>query len=115
MSLMDESTRWSNKKRTKKISIVEQSGNEEMRRQVLVDCFYLLRVCTLMMHPIVPEGTEKICNYLGFEYEEFFSWNYDFENMEELCSATAIDEGRHLVRELPPRTDFFTKHPSQLK
>ena len=82
---------------------------------MLVDSFYLLRVATLLMHPIVPAGTEKICDYLSFEFDDFFSWNYDFEGMDELCSASEQDEGRHRIRELPPRFDFFEKHPSQRK
>jgi methionyl-tRNA synthetase len=115
MSLMDGFIRWANKYWTEQIRTVEHEGDEKRRRQVLVDCFYLLRACTLMMHPVVPAGTEKICDYLGFDYDDFFSWNYDFEDMEELCSASDIDEGRHLIRELPPRTDFFERHPSQFK
>lgn len=115
MSLMDEFIRWSNKYWTENIREVENKGDEKRRRQVLIDCFYLLRICTLLMHPIVPSGTEKICDYLCFDYEEFFSWNYDFDNMDELCSGGDIHESRHRLRELPPRTDFFEKHPSQFK
>lgn len=115
MSLMDGFIRWSNKYWTEQIGAVERSGDEGMRRQVLVDCFYLLRICTLLMHPVVPMGTEKICEYLCFDQEEFFSWNYDFDNMDELCSGGDIHEGHHLIRELPPRTDFFERHPSQFR
>lgn len=114
MSIMDTFIRWSNKYWVEQITEVE-NGNEEKRRQVLIDCFFLLRICTLLMHPIVPAGTEKICDYLCFDCEDFFSWNYDFDNMMELCSGGDIHEGRHLVRELPPRTDFFERHPSQYK
>ena len=109
MSLMDDFIRWANKYWTEQIRLVEQDSDEEKRRQVLVDCFYLLRISTLLMHPVVPAGTEMICDYLSFDYDDFFSWNYDFEDMEELCSASDIDEGRHPIRHLPPRTDFFGK------
>ena len=47
--------------------------------------------------------------------EDLFSWNYDFEDMDELCSAGEITAGAHPVRELPPRFDFFKKHPTQYK
>ncbi|MEG0322389.1 MAG: class I tRNA ligase family protein, partial [Raoultibacter sp.] len=115
MSLMDEFIRWSNKYWTENIREVENSGDETRRRQVLVDCFFLLRIAALLMHPVVPKGTEKICDYLSFEFDDFFSWNYDFESNGELCSAGELDEGRHRIRELPPRTDFFAKHASQFK
>lgn len=115
MSQMDEFIRYSNKYWSEHIREVEQTEDEDLRRQVLIDSFYLLRVCTLLMHPVVPTGTEKICDYLNFEFDEFFSWNYDFESMEELCGTAEITEGRHRVRELSPRTDFFAPHPSQFK
>ena len=115
MSLMDDFIRFANKHWSEGIRAAELEEDDEARRQVLVDSFYLLRVATLLMHPIVPAGTEKICDYLSFEFDDFFSWNYDLEDVGELCSAGEIDEGRHRIRELPPRFDFFEKHPSQYK
>ena len=115
MSLMDEFIRYANKYWSGNIRTVENEGNEELRRQTLVDSFFLLRIATLLMHPVVPVGTEKICDYLNFEFEDFFSWNYDFDSMEELCTALELDEGRHRVRDLPPRFDFFKYHPTQVK
>lgn len=115
MSIMDEFIRWANKRWSDGIREVENTGDDELRRQVLVDSFFLLRMATLLMHPVVPAGAEKICDYLSFEFDDFFSWNYDFENMDELCSAGEITEARHRIRELPPRFDFFAKHPSQYK
>jgi len=119
MSLADEFIRFANKHWAdgiKAASEAEEAGESsalEQRRQVLLDSFYLLRVCTLMMHPIVPQGCEVICDYLDFEPAEFFSWSYDFNGMEELCHGGEIDEARHKVCELPPRFDFFRKHESQ--
>lgn len=119
MSLMDGFIRWANKYWSDGIAAVEKAGEGEasdsQRRQVLLDSFYLLRVCTLLMHPIVPKGAERICDYLSFEFADFFSWNYDFDSMEELCGAAELERGGHLVRELPPRFDFFAKHPSQVR
>ena len=80
-----------------------------------MDSFYLLRMATLLMHPIVPVGCEKICDYLSFDFGDFFSWNYDFDSNDELCPAIEIDAGAHRIHELPPRFDFFRKHESQYK
>lgn len=115
MSQMDDFIRWANKYWTENIRESENSGDKEMRRQTLVNCFYLLRVCTVLMHPIVPRGTEKICDYLCFAQDAFFNWNNDFASMEELCTPQEIAQGAHELRTLPPRTDFFEKHPSQFK
>ena len=113
MSQMDEFIRWANKRWADGIRQATNEDNDEMRRQVLLDSFYLLRVACLLMHPVVPAGCEKICDYMDFAPEDLFSWNYDFEDMDELCSAGDITSGTHPVRELPPRFDFFKKHESQ--
>lgn len=120
MALMDEFIRYANKYwssgiRSAENEEIEQEAKISLRRQVLIDSFYLLRIATLLMHPVVPRGTERICDYLNFDFDEFFSWNYDFKSMEELCNANELDDGRHRVRELAPRTDFFKFHPSQIK
>ncbi len=115
MSHMDDFIRWANKYWADGIREAEKTENMELRRQVLLDSFFMLRVATLLMHPVVPKGCEKICTYLNFEFDDFFSWNYDFEDNDELCTASEIDAGAHRVAELPPRTDFFEKHPSQFK
>lgn len=115
MSQMDEFIRWANKHWAEGIGEAQKAEDDELRRQVLVDSFYLLRVATLLMHPIVPQGTEMIADYLMFNPEDLFSWNYDFESNDELCTAAELEQNCHRVRNLPPRTDFFEKHPTQLK
>lgn len=128
LSVAEGLIRYSNKHWSAGISEVEEAAKSngdagsaedgvsaEMRSQLLADCFYLLRICTLLMHPIAPKGCETICSYMDFSEEEFFSWNYDFDDNRELCSAVEIDDGRHTVRQLPSRFDFFPKHPSRFK
>ena len=63
----------------------------------------------------MPVGCETICERMNFANEDFFSWNYDFEGNAELCTASEIDAGAHRIHALPPRFDFFKKHPSQYK
>ena len=111
----EEFIRWSNKWWADGIKAAEASEDADARRQVLVDSFYLLRVACLLMHPVVPVGCEKICDYLSFDFGDFFSWNYDFDSNDELCPAIEIDAGAHRIHELPPRFDFFRKHESQYK
>lgn len=119
MAQVDEFIRYANKwwaDGIKYASDAEQAGNPDassLRRQVLLDAFYLLRIATLLMHPIVPAGCEVICDYMDFAPEDFFSWTYDFENNNELCHAGEIDAQFHKVHELPAKFDFFRKHESQ--
>ncbi len=79
---------------------------------VLRNAFYLLRVATVLMHPVAPCGTQKICDYLGF-CDDFWSWDFIFESNEYFCDDAEKEACRHAIKTLPPRTDFFEKHPSQ--
>jgi len=86
--------------------------------QQLVDAFFLVRVGALMVHPVAPAGAESICRYLSFAPERFFSWQGLLDDggvagIETLCTAEERLAGSHEVGILPPRTDFFSKHPSQ--
>jgi methionyl-tRNA synthetase len=90
------------------------------RRQLLVDCFYLLRVSLMLMHPIAPAGTRKVLGYLLLDSTEadFFSWQHiDADGIPSGYDPFLTDASRHAkahaLRELPPRTDFFERHPSQ--
>jgi methionyl-tRNA synthetase len=86
------------------------------RLAVLRNAFYLLRVCTVLMHPIVPSGTRMIFEYLNFATDEraFFSWDHLFETgYEPFLTDEDRERGGHPLRELPPRTDFFKRHESQ--
>jgi methionyl-tRNA synthetase len=113
LSTCDEFIRWSNKYWADGIKTAEVQGGEEARRQVLLDSFFLLRIATLLMHPMVPVGCEKIADYLSFDFDEFFSWNYDFDNNDELCHGIELEDQAHRIHVLPPRFDFFRKHESQ--
>ncbi|MBQ9059081.1 MAG: class I tRNA ligase family protein [Atopobiaceae bacterium] len=83
--------------------------------QALANAFCELRTLTLLMHPVVPSGCERIAHMLGFEPELFFSWEHAFEGPAELASLLGEAAGEHAIDELPPRFDFFEKHPSQVK
>ena len=102
MSLMDEFIRFANKTWADGISAADGADDADARRQVLADAAYLLWVCTLLMHPVVPAGCEDICAKLRFDADAFFSWDHAFCSLAELDAA---DE--HVVEELPPRYDFF--------
>ena len=102
MSLMDGFIRYANKTWADGISAAEQAGDADARRTCLADAAYLLWVCTLLMHPVVPAGCEDICEKLAFDSAAFFSWDHEFRSLAELDDAA-----EHEVQELPPRYDFF--------
>ena len=96
-------------------AIREAGDDQEARKQVLAAAFYLLRTATMLMHPVVPRGCELIFAQLGLDTstEEFFSWDHIAEGNEVFFSPADIENGGHPLKELPPRFDFFEKHPSQ--
>mgnify|MGYP004458319347 FL=1 len=90
-------------------------GDDAAYEQALADAFAALRTTTLLMHPAVPCGCELICEHLGFDTDVFFSWEHAFETPAELAQALGQTPAEHMLVELPPRFDFFEKHPSQVK
>ena len=78
-----------------------QEQPEEFR-QFLIDAFHMLRVSTVLLHPIAPKGTEKILQQLNLD-DRFWKWDYIFETLYFFMA----DPNLHQPKELPPRTDFF--------
>ncbi|MBP3884731.1 MAG: class I tRNA ligase family protein [Olsenella sp.] len=91
------------------------NGQDDAYAQALADAFAELRCVTLLMHPAVPAGCELICDHMGFSHEQFFSWENAFLSPNELAAQLGESPEEHAIVELPPRFDFFEKHPSQIK
>ena len=84
---------------------------EENIKQTLIDAFYMVKVATVLSHPIVPSGTEKTCEYLNVDPDKFFSWDNIFADLYDLID----DKENHKFKELKEHEDFYLKHPSQFK
>jgi methionyl-tRNA synthetase len=89
----------------------KNSNDEEKIRQTLIDAFYMVRVAAVLSHPIVPDGCEKICDYLNVDPDRFFSWDNIFADIYDLID----DKEDHKLKELKEKEDFYVKHPSQFK
>lgn len=109
MNLMDTYIRNINKYWSRSIRQAEEGNDRELLTQVLSDTFHMVRTATVLMHPIAPEGTEMILDYLMLG-EEFWNWERIFEPVY----AFMPDPENHKLRFLEPRVDFFGKHPSQI-
>ena len=88
-------------------------GDNAAYEHALADAFVALRTTALLMHPAAPSGCEKICTYLGFEPDLFFSWSHAFDTPVELAQLLGQSPAEHQITQLPPRFDFFKGHPSQ--
>lgn len=89
-------------------------GDDAAYEHALANAFAALRTTCLLMHPAAPMGCELICKHLGFDPQVFFSWEHAFETPSELAVALGETPESHPIVELPPRFDFFEKHPSQM-
>ena len=95
---------------------IREAGEDlDARRVVLTSAFYLLRIGMILMHPIVPRGCELIFEMLDLAVplENYFSWENINKGSEAFFSPADQQIGGHRVKELPPRFDFFKRHPSQ--
>ncbi len=110
MNLLDDYIRGINKYWAKYMREADDNNDPDLRSRVLADSFHMVRTAAVLMHPIAPEGTEMIREYLGLG-EEFWSWERIFDKVYDFMD----DPYKHKLKFLEPKTDFFAKHPSQLK
>ena len=108
--VLDEFIRGINKYYTKAQAIYNQSNNIQDLKTAVVNLAHLIRVATVLCHPVVQTGSEKIAEYLNVDISKFYDWNYIFENIYYFVK----DKNNHKLKEIPPKFDFFKKHPSQL-
>ena len=104
----DKFIRNANKYWSKSTKGIDWSDPGTSVHQPLVDIFHLLRVATVLMHPIAPTGTEKILHHLHLG-ENFWNWEHIFETIYFFMD----DPSTHRPVPLPPKSDFFERHPSQ--
>lgn len=110
MHHMDTYIRHMNKYWVKNMRLAEENNDSQVRYQTLINALHMVKVAAVLMHPIAPEGTEMIGEYLNLG-EELWSWDNIFKTIYELMDNPAD----HCFKFLEPRVDFFKKHPSQLE
>lgn len=102
MNLMDTYIRDANKFWAKNIKDAE--ADTEKRNQVLIDTLHMVKTAMVLMHPVAPEGTELLCEYLGFS-KDIWNWEYVFDTLTDLAKSNG--ETEHRLKFLEPRFDFF--------
>jgi methionyl-tRNA synthetase len=110
MNLMDTYIRNANKYWVSGMKEAKDNNDMDLHALVVVNAFHMLRTALVLMHPVAPEGTELVCDYLNFG-KEFWDWNRIYDTVYDF----AEDPKKHPLKTLPPRFDFFSKHPSQLR
>jgi len=64
----------------------------------------MVRVASVLLHPIAPIGTEKVREYLRVG-REFWDWARIFEPLQSFMT----NPSEHQFAHLPPKFDFFEK------
>jgi methionyl-tRNA synthetase len=82
----------------------------ELRAQTVADTFQMVRIASLLAHPIAPDGTENVRLHMRGG-NAFFDW----KTLDEPFYALLENPGHPEIVELPPKTDFFEKNPASLK
>lgn len=113
LALVEEFCRASNKRWD---AAAKAAGDDtQAYAAALADAFVALRTVAVLMHPAVPAGCELICEYMGFEAQDFFSWDNVLDTPRDLATKLGENADQHTIVELPSRFDFFRKHESQYK
>lgn len=84
------------------------SKQEELKKQVIADCFYACKVIAILVHPIAPEGCEMFREYLNVD-EELWNWDKIFDPITSYFK----DGDNHKFKFLEPKIDFFKKMEHQ--
>ncbi|MDD7794253.1 class I tRNA ligase family protein [Clostridium sp. 'White wine YQ'] len=106
--VLDSYIRKMNKYWVNNMRIAETSGDEKLRKQVLIDAFHAVRTTLTLIHPIAPNSSELLREYLNVN-NKLWSWDYIFEPIYKFIDETT----KHRLKYLETREDFFEKHESQ--
>ncbi len=107
--VLDDFIRVVNKHWVNNVKKADTMGDTELRKQIVIDCFYACKVMAVLVHPIAPEGCEMFREYLNIG-----EMLWDWEHILEPISFYVEDINDHEVKVLEPRVDFFKKHESQI-
>ena len=107
--VLDEFIRMVNKHWVNNVKVADTTGDIELRKQLIIDCFYACKVIAILVHPIAPEGCEMFSDYLNIG-EKLWNWDYILEPI----SFYVDDLECHELKYLEPKVDFFKKHECQL-
>ena len=110
MNILDMYVREANKYWSREMKLADAEDNTEKRLQVLSDSFFLLKTAMLMVHPIAPKSTEKLADFMHAA-KTVFDWANLTASVYEVLDSAFCGK----LEFLPPRTDFYEKHPSQLE
>ena len=105
--VLDSYIRKASKYMVKNLGEADKNEDNALRRHTLIQVFHMIRTAAVLLHPMAPQGTEMLLEYLKLD-RSFWNWEHIFEPMSAFTGGED-----HELKFLEPRVDFFTRHPSQ--
>ena len=96
-----------NKFWVKEIASAETS---EQKANLIVNALQMAVTACVLLHPIVPKGSENVADYIGLDKNLCFDWNHIFDDFDSMLDKTK----NRKLKFLKEREDFFKKSDYQL-
>ncbi|MDE6029244.1 MAG: class I tRNA ligase family protein [Clostridiales bacterium] len=106
---LEEFFKYINKTLSERMSALQKEFDKAAFNQTIIDALHLIKTATVLAHPIAPESTEKVREYLGLTAQQLYSWDNIFKTVGDLTG------GGHALKFLEPKIDFFTRPEWQYK
>ena len=86
-------------------------ADEEKMKSLIANTLQMIFVANTLLHPIAPNGTENVADYIGLDKSICFSW----ENIFGSFYNVLIKDRSLKLTTLKEKEDFFTRHPWQIE
>jgi methionyl-tRNA synthetase len=106
--VLDSYIRNMNKYWVNNMKTAETTGDEVLRKQILIDSFHVVKTLATLVHPIAPNGCEMVRDFLNVD-KRLWNWDFIFSPVYDIIA----DYENHKLKYLEPKVDFFKKHESQ--
>ncbi len=107
--VLDSYIRKASKYMAKAKADADKADDSELRRNWLINVFHMIKTAAVLLHPIAPDGTEMIREYMELD-DQLWNWNGIFD---PLSDSLLKGKNEHQLKFLEPRVDFFKRHESQ--
>lgn len=89
---------------------INSAVTEEKLAHLIVNTLQMIFVANTLLHPIAPNGTENVADYIGFDKDKCFDWNNILGKFESVLDKNK----KRKLKKLNAKEDFFKRHQSQL-
>ncbi len=89
---------------------INEADTSEKLNQLTIDTIQMIVTADILLHPIVPTGSEYVADMIGLDKSKSFDWNNIFEDFYNLLDNSRVGK----ITEIKEKEDFFRKHISQL-